>query len=322
MPPVKNLTDEKKNVNVPASATPSTPRNVPTVQTSTTDNPPSYGQTNHPLTESKGNQELVKSATAVAIPSFLQRQTLPEVEDRTSGYVGFASSASKNWSVQQMNGMSEGQPFIYYKQQYLPCDSLQFFLLIGQSFQTIMVGKEGKFKYVTHDMSEEFEQIRNNNITVQGKSVPLHSAIGTSKLEAHYVMMMICVTGNSLIPIKGDFRGTKSGGMEGAIRATEEAAKPSWINLSESTRATAAFPQPWGRVFHSIDTTRHVSKTSGNPYYRANCNSRPAKIEEMQKLVNALQDPAFMEELQAAKQSYDDRIAFLEKIMNEGPQDN
>jgi hypothetical protein len=319
MPPVKNLTDEKKNV--PASATP-VPRNGSSVQPSTTDNPPSYGQTNHPLTESKGNQELVKSATAITIPAFLQQQTLPEVEDRTSGYVGFASSASKNWSVQQMNGMSEGQPFIYYKQQYLPCDSLQFFLLIGQSFQTIMVGKEGKFKYVTHDMDEEFEQIRNNNITVQGKSVPLHSAIGTSKLEAHYVMMMICVTGNSLIPIKGDFRGTKSGGMEGAIRATEEAAKPSWINLSEATRATAAFPQPWGRVFHSIDTTRHVSKTSGNPYYRANCNSRPAKIEEMQKLVNALQDPAFMEELQAAKQSYDDRIAFLEKIMNEGPQDN
>jgi hypothetical protein len=325
MPPVKNLTDEKKNVNVPASATPSTPRNVPTVQTSTTDNPPSYGQTNHPLTESKGNQELVKSATGVSIPSFLQQQTLPEVEDRTSGYVGFASSASKNWAVQQMNGMSEGQPFIYYKQQYLPCDSLQFFLLIGQSFQTIMVGKEGKFKYVTHDMSEEFEQIRNNNIIVQGKSVPLHSVIGSSKLEAHYVMMMICVTGNNLIPIKGDFRGTKSGGMEGAIRATEEAAKPSWINLSESTRATAAFPQPWGRVFHSIDTTRHVSRSgpgAGNPYYRANCNSRPAKIEEMQKLVNALQDPAFMEELTAAKQSYDDRIAFLEKIMNEGPQDN
>jgi hypothetical protein len=202
MPPVKNLTDEKKNVNVPASATPSTPRNVPTVQTSTTDNPPSYGQTNHPLTESKGNQELVKSATGVTIPSFLQQQTLPEVEDRTSGYVGFASAHSKNWSVQQMNGMSEGQPFIYYKQQYIPCETLQFFLLIGQSFQSIMVGKEGKFKYVTHDMSEELEQIRSNNIIVQGKSVPLHSVIGSSKLEAHYVMMMIFVTVKNIIPIK------------------------------------------------------------------------------------------------------------------------
>lgn len=313
MPPVKNLTDERKNVSATASTTPN--------KSPTADTPPSYGSTPSPLIESKGSQELVKSVSGVNLPSFLTASTLPEVEDRNSGFVGFASSASKNWSVQQMNGLAEGQPYISYKQQIIPCDTLQFFLTIGQSFQSIMVGKEGKFKYVTHDMDEELEQIRNNSIIVQGKPVPLHSVIGPSKLEKHYVMMMICVTGNNLIPIKGDFRGTKSGGMEGAIRATEEAAKPSWINLSEATRATAAFPQPWGRVFHSIDTTRHISKTNGNPYYRANCNSRPAKIDEMQKLVNALQDANFMEELTIAKKSYDDRISFLEKIMNEGPQD-
>lgn len=315
MPPVKNLTDEKRS-------TPATPVN----KNPAVDQPPSYGSTPSPLIESKdnGSKELVKSATGVNLPAFLQQQTLPEVEDRNSGFVGFASSASKNWSVQQMNGLAEGQPYISYKQQIIPCDTLQFFLLIGDSFQSIMVGKEGKFKYVTREMDVELEDIRNNVIKQNGKDVPLHSVIGPSKLEKHYVMMMICVTGNNLIPIKGDFRGTKSGGMEGAIRATEEAAKPSWINLSESTRATAAFPQPWGRVFHSIDTTRHISKSgsgAGNPYYRANCNSRPAKIDEMQKLVNALQDSAFMEELTIAKKSYDDRIAFLEKIMNEGPQD-
>lgn len=314
MPPVKNLTDESKTV----APRPTNPQQNPISPPA-----PSYGQTTHPLIESKenGSKELVASTKGVNLPAFLQQQTLPEVEDRTSGYVGFASSASKNWSIQQMNGLAEGQPFIYYKQQYLPCDQLSFFLLIGQSFQTIMVGKEGKFKYVTHDMDEELDQVLDHKIKVQGKEVPLRSVIGPSKLEKHYVMMMICVQGNTLIPIKGDFRGTKSGGMEGAIRATEEAANPSWINLSESTRATAAFPQPWGRVFHQINTSRHVSKTNGNSYYRANCNSRPAKIDEMQKLVNALQDPTFMEELEATKKSYDDRINFLEKIMADGPQD-
>lgn len=250
----------------------------------------------------KSNQPSNTALSKVKIPAFLQSVPTPELSDRQqTGYVGFASSQSKKWPLQQQAGLKEGQPFLFHNQSFVPLNALEFFLCAGESFQTVMVGKEGKFHYGTKDMKEQRPQeVVNGNV---------------AKLEPHYVCLLLVVVGDTLLSIKGDFRGTKSGGIENAIRAVEAASNPDWLRLSEQHKVTAAFPEPWGRVFHWIGTKRGVSKTNGNPYFAAECTSAPATIDQMGMLVENLKNDDFNNILTEAYNNYNARIEFLNTVV-------
>lgn len=259
-----------------------------------------------PLFRTEKTEALIpsKQSVAVPIPSFLQTTAMPETSDRsTTGYVGFASTQSKKWTDQQRAGIEDGQPFLFHEKNFIPLDTLEFFLTMGKSCQTMMAGKSGEFIYYTDNMEE-----RQEPIIYKGNQV---------KLEPHYVVLMLVKLGDALIPIKGDFRGTKSGGMENAIRAVEAASNPDWLKLSEAHKATAAFPQPWGRVFHTIGTTRHISKSNGNPYFTADCGSTPASVSEMQLLVSNLKNEDFTNALTDAHENYNKRIEYLLNVNEE-----
>jgi hypothetical protein len=248
--------------------------------------------------ESSNTSALAKQAKAVKLPAWLAQTQMPVVAEKDfGGFVGFASSQSNKWNEQQQAGLEDGQPYVYTDQRYIIADPLEFFLLAGESFQTLMVGKEGKFQWASRDLEEE------------------GPTVGSNRPEPHYVCCLIVKAEGQLIPIKGDFRGTKSGGIEGAIRAIEAAATPDWLKLSDGHKVTAAFPHAFGRVFHSCNTTYKVAKTSGNPYYKANCVSKPAGLGQMQELVDALANEDFSKKLNECKSNYDQRIQFLDDVI-------
>lgn len=260
---------------------------------------PANGNTHAPGTAAA----LARQAKAIAIPAWLQNSTMPATSDReVGGYIGFASTQSNKWGEMQSAGLADGQPYLYHQQRYVPLDSLDFFLLHGESFKTLMVGREGKFQWVSRDLEEE------------------GPTMGSNRPEPHYVCVCVVAAENRLIPIKGDFRGTKSGGLEGAIRAVEAAATPEWLALSDAHKVSAVFPQPFGRVFHRITTKYRVSKSSGNPYYVANCVSLPATITQIQQLVTAFGDSDFVKELNECKENFNQRISFLDRIATNGPE--
>ena len=265
-----------------------------------------------PLTESKA-----KSAPLTPrIPSFLMSQSMPEVSEReTTGYIGFCSDASKNYAMQQAAGLSDGDIFLFHQGQYIKLDTLEFFLATGESFKTVM-DQGGQFVAATRNMAEKEVVYKVGQAPrVQERKADNYS---NPKLEPHYVCLCIVNVNGNLIPIKGDFRGTKSGGMESAISAVRAAgdAKSGWLNLSEGHKATAAFPQPFGRVYHQMRSKYEVAKTSGKAYYRTITVSGPAKIEQMQMLLEALADEEFNKLLEEAHKNYLARIEFLDNVIN------
>lgn len=244
------------------------------------------------------NATLANIAKGVAIPAFLQNQTMPDTAERDfSGYTGFASSQSPKYPQMQLAGLKDGQPFAYIDKNYIPLDNLNFFLCAGESFQTCISGREGNMLFATRDMEMKGPQF------------------GTNRTEPHYVILMILDINGTLTPIKGDFKGTKAGGCEGAISAVKAASDPDWLRLSDAHKTTAAFPQPFGRVYHSITTKYEVSKTSGNPYYRTMCVSAPATVSHMQRLVESLQDADFNIKLEEAYENYGQRLKFLDEAV-------
>jgi hypothetical protein len=202
----------------------------------------------------------------------------------------------------QAAGLQDGQGYIYYQGRYIVPKQLEFFVCESASFQTQMENnKDAKFLFATRDMQAEFER--------------------ADRIEPHYVALLLVNPGNgTLIPIKGDFRGTKSGGIDNAIRAVEAACRPEWLRLSEAHKLTAAFPQPFGRVYHRVNLKYCVSKSSGNPYWRASAVSKPATVDELGMLVSAFKSEEFQKALKDAKASFDARIEFLDGIVANGPQ--
>jgi hypothetical protein len=276
------------------------------------------------LIESNPNdiKTLAKEAKTVKLPGFLQNVENPELSDRQlTGYVGFAHPMSKNWMSQVAAGCEQGQPYLNHEGRFIALKQVEFFLLVGRSFMTLMHGKDGKFLYVTEDMEETQVTCDSttNGGTLLNNLTPYVPDGATVKLEPHYVVLMLVNINNSqLVPIKGDFRGTKSGGMEQAFRAIEAAGTPEWEKLSDSHKATLAFPQPFGRVYHIIRSKPGVSKSTGNDFHSTICHSQPSNITQMQLLVDRFGDDDFKKKLDAAYVNFNSRVTFLEKIMNEG----
>jgi len=254
----------------------------------------------------KSNLPNPSLSQGLTLPGFLRKVPLPPTSNRQlTGYVGFASTQSKRWGQQQASGLVEGQPFIFHNNAYIRLERLEFFLCIGESFQTMMSGRAGTFIFATRDMTMQLEPVVHKGNLV--------------KLEPHYVCLLLVNLNGTLVPIKGDFRGTKSGGIENAIRAVEAASNPDWLKLSEAHRITAAFPEAWGRVYNTITTKRGVSQENGNSYYAAQCQPSPAPLAQMELLVNALKDEAFMNVLTEAHTNFGQRIKFLVNIIENPP---
>lgn len=304
MPDVKNITNPQKPTPRPTGTTPSKPPvSVPATVTPPKPQPPTVPVIVTPpatLTKSNSNTDLAKKCAELNIPGWLQQSQMPGVigSDLT-GFVGFGSSASGKWSEQQAAGIEDGQPYLWHNQNYIPLHpSLNFFLLAGESFQSLMVGKGGEFKWASRDLE------------IEGPT------LGSNRTEAHYVCLLIVdVEGYGLIPIKGDFRGTKSRGIEGSIRAIEAAATPEWLGLSDSHKITAIFPRPFGRVYHKITTEYNVSQSNGNPYFVTNAVCSPANISQMQMLADAFTDTNFIVALEEAKKNYQFRVDFMDKVI-------
>lgn len=304
MPNVNELSKGKPATKVPASKV--APTIPPINDPQSTPVPPQPTQpTQAPLTQSTDTKALAKAASTVKLPAWLQTTQLPTVSDRQNGgYVGFASSASEKWAEQVRSGLQDGQPYLYHQQRYIPLQSLDFFLLAGTSFQSLMVGKKGEFLWVSEDMTE------------------VGPTSGSNKPQPHYVCALLVFAEGRIIPIKGDFIGTKSGGIEGAIRAVEAAASPEWLKMSDAHKISSYFPQPFGRVFNSITTSRHISKSGpnrGNPYYRANCTSVPATLSQMSELIEAFKNEDFQTEVEEMRKNYETRVDFLKNIAVNGP---
>lgn len=235
---------------------------------------------------------------AVSVPSFLQQSAMPETADGPqSGYVGFATTKSeKNWPLQQAAGCVDGQPYLYKEKQYHPLTELKFFLLRAESFITCMFGSQGDFKYVSRDLE---------------KPGP---TFGSNRSEPHYVGLLLVFTPQGLLPIKGDFKGTKSGGFESAVGAIKAAETPEWAKMSDAHRISCAFPQPFGRVVTSITTQKEISKSNGMPYHKTVGRTAPASMGEMEALAAAFKDADFLEALDTANTNYEARIAFLDDM--------
>lgn len=250
--------------------------------------------------------QLAETAKGCNLPAFLQgTDNLPEVPDFQGTYIGFAHPQSKQWLYMMQAGLEEGEPFIKLPEGIVKLNPLKFFVLMGDSFKTLMVGREGKFKFVTRDM--DHPEMRE----------------GATALQEHYPCLLIVDTPQGLIATKGDFRGPKSKGIKSAILAVKAASDPDWLKKSDAHKITAAFPQPFGRVFNTLTTERDIVKggpNKGNPYHRAECDSRPSTVAEMEKLIKAFSDPEFVSSVEEAKKQYDARISFLDKIIEDGPQ--
>lgn len=287
MPKVNNI-GSSKPVATTQTSTPAKQNPVPT-------------NTNQPLTK-LNNDSQQSSAMAKNVPAWLQKDnSMPETSDREfGGFVGFASTFSQKWPEMSNAGLRDGQIYIYQEKSYIPLEKLEFFLLMGESYQTLMVGQSGNFKFATKDMSLSVDEMPR-----EGQNVS----------QQHYIMLMIVNVNGSLIPIKGDFRGTKSGGMESAIRAVEAAATPEWASLSDKHRVACQYPKAFGRVYITGSTSRQVSKTSGNAYHRLDCSPNPSNIAQLQMLVDAFSNEDFLAKLEEAKVNFDSRVKFLDELV-------
>ena len=274
-------------------------------------NPPS-------LIESKEAKQL----QTVKVPDFLKTSEMPETSPRQlTGYIGFAHPMSKNWPQMAAAGIEEGMPFLNHEGRFIPCKTLEFFLCRGESFKSVM-NSAGKFIYATRDLktTDIAGPIVGKSINPTTRQPFVYVPEGGKVIpDPHYITLLIVNLNGNLIPIKGDFRGTKSGGIEMCIRAVEAASTPDWGKLGEAHKVSMSFPQPFGRVYHQIKTKPGVGKASGRPYHTANSNSLPATIAQMQLLANAFEDEEFSEKLNAANENFDRRIAFMDELIANGP---
>lgn len=275
MPRVNNLSDAKKPV---------------------VTKEPEIAKNDSPLIQSNTPTKL--AVGGITLPAFLStdEQGLPDVPD-LSGYLGFAHPQSDNWDKMSQVGLKTGDPFLFHDGSYVNLNGkVEMFLLIGDEFKSLMIGKKGTFLHVTRDMNEQMQYDKRNY------------------LQEHYIVLMLVKVGSELIPIKGDFRGPKSQGLKTAINATKAASEPQWINKTEAHKITAAFPKPFGRVFHTMTTHREVSKSSGDEYHPTSCNSRPSTVSEMEMLVSHFGNPEWLAKVEDAKSNYDMRVQFMDNL--------
>lgn len=269
------------------------------------------------LIESKEAEKAIKK---VDLPAFLQTTEMPELSSRrVTGYVGFAHPMSKKWAQMSAAGLEEGMPYLFHEGRFIPAKTLEFFLCRGESFKTCM-NDRGQFIFVTRDLgvTEVNGPIFMLNKQTGQRTIVLPEG-GKVVPEPHYIVLLLVNLNGNLIPIKGDFRGTKSGGIETCIRAVESASTPEWGKLSDQHKVSLAFPSPFGRVYHTIRTKPDISKSSGRTFHTTNSVSVPSTIAQMQLLATAFENDDFKHILDEANTNFDKRVEFMEDIAENGP---
>lgn len=236
----------------------------------------------------------VKQALAdLPLPAFLESiGDLPEAGAKAE-YLGFASTKSKQWLAMSQAGCQEGTPFAFANGQYHPFPQGMIGHLIDvRKFFTTMEGQEGK---ITRCTLED---------------------LGIAKHDPHYLAFwLIRLPGGQLLPIRGDFRGTKSGGFEQAMQSLKLAATPEWLSFSDAHKISAVFPHPWGRVIHTITTSREVSKSTMNVYYKTNAMSKPSNMDDIAQLANALRDTEFQNKMNEQWVQFERRNSYYHSLI-------
>jgi hypothetical protein len=263
-----------------------------------------------------------KAIQNVALPSFLQKSEMPDIAGRRmTGYVGFAHPMSKKWQSMQLAGIEEGMPYLFVDQAFIPAPSLEFFLCRGESYKTNM-NDVGKFIHVTRDLAVT---------EVSGPIIGVNRQTGNKRqwvpeggkitADPHYICLLIVNLNGRLIPIKGDFRGTKSNGIESCIRAVEAASTPYWPKQSDAHKVSCSFPAPFGRIYCTIRTKRDISKSSGRPFHTTVPTCNPSTVSQMQLLVDHMNDEKWNEILAEANNNFNKRVEFMDDIAENGPTD-
>lgn len=315
MPEIRRLTGTTK----PATAT------KPTGKAATPPARPSVRVTK-PATEevervptAAETKALQKAAGSVKLPAFLQRATLPQlISGELNGYVGFADVQSKNWPQMQAAGLEPGDPFMFKDGAYTILKPLKFFLVMGDTLRTTMEGQDGTFTFVTRDLETPLKDIA-ASVEIEGLTgkvleAALNMRKSILKAEPHYVCLILVEVGETLVPIKADFRGTKTGAAESAVRAVEFAGTSEWLKQGEAHKVTAAYPHPFGRVWNVVTTMPKTGRTSGNNFFVARCQSKPATVTQMQLLIDHLAEEQFLEDFAEAERNYQGRLEFLDKV--------
>lgn len=262
------------------------------------------------LTQSNIPSNLQKVSQGFNLPACLQDDTdIVLAQNMLTGYVGFADHRSKNWPAMQAAGCETGDPFIYRDNAYIPLRPLEYFLMKCETFRSTMQGQEGKFTFVTRDIETPLSELQRKHPTL-----PIDKGRG-ARAEPHYVcLMIVLLQDQSLVPIKADIRGTKTGAVEGPSRAIEAAASPDWGKRGDTHKLSTMFPKPWGRVFHSVTTHPKTGKTSGDGFHVCNAVSTPTSMTLLESLFAAFKDKDFITDIEEADRNFKSRVEHFDKI--------
>lgn len=232
------------------------------------------------------------------IPGFLTQDSMPETaEQMRSGYIGFGEPRSvKNWPMISAAGVVEGQAYAARAGEIIPLQQLEFWLLRADSYKTAMK-TDGSFSFATRDLEY------------------VDPGTHGGKVGEHYIGLMIVKLPNgNYIPIKGDFRTTKSNALSGPINAVKAAGTPEWANQSDANKLAAQFQRPFGRVYHYVNCAYYVGKASGNASYPARSRSVPSTLSQLQELSALFTEQEFLTQLREANENYEGRIKFMDEL--------
>lgn len=291
MPDVRNLVGNK-----PKGPTAADPRAKNVLPTSTGSQPEQIDPTNVgtlQMTVEPGSADLTLPDN-FNLPAFLSDDgTGPTLANGLQNdYIAVLESLSKNLDQLMAAGVKLGNFYAVKKGQIIPLPTVNYFLMTGRSYLTHYRGSEMELLYCSKDVREENPDPKNRS--------------------AHYVALLLVELGDTFIPIRGDFRATKTNGIELAFRALEAASKPEWGRVSEAHKVTMAFRKPFGRVYHTMTTKLTVGKVSGNKFYVTQGSSVPAKLGQMQRLIDLFQDTEWVNDVNAVYQQYMRRCQFLD----------
>jgi hypothetical protein len=110
------------------------------------------------------------------------------------------------------------------------------------------------------------------------------------------------------------FGRTKAGAVRKAAETLRVAGTPGWAGLSPAHDATMQFPLPFGRFVTTVTIEPRTGRETGRQYQLAAGHPRPANLEELKALKQALKEQDFRAELQVAMDVYGFRLRNLEEI--------
>src|SRR5262249_992633 len=135
-----------------------------------------------------------------------------------------------------------------------------------------------------------------------------------SGLSEEFLAATIVHRGRRLVPTVSYFGRTKSPAIRKAADTLRVAGTPGWPKLGPAHDATMQFPLPCGRFVTTVTIEPRTSRETGRQYQLAVGHVRPANLEELDALMQALQEQDFLAQLQVAMDVYGFRLRNLEEI--------